>query len=58
MVSPSSPASFQAQFLRVNTDGQVTVYMTKEDETEEDGPIRPNPHRADTLTDDEVVPQL
>lgn len=34
------------------------MYMTKEDETEEERPIRPNPHREASLTDDEVVPQL
>ncbi|KAK7712936.1 hypothetical protein SLS63_012225 [Diaporthe eres] len=34
------------------------VYMTKEEEVEEERPVRPSPHREDTLTEDEVVPQL
>ncbi|KAJ0115418.1 hypothetical protein J7T55_012697 [Diaporthe amygdali] len=34
------------------------VFMTKDDEVEDERPTRPNPHREDTLTDDEVVPQI
>lgn len=32
--------------------------MTKEEDTEEERPVRPSPHREDTLTEDEFVPQL